>query len=410
MLLAQTELSRAKQSDVPIFHYAIAKHASHKDISQGKIDISIKIAYDELQFTKTDLGFTATYEVTTVVYDKDGNQVDGIIWQKEVNAPDYITTNSRSEYSFSNSSFELEPGEYKLSIGLTDLDSKKTAKKEESIKLQNYGDAKVAISDIMFARLITTDSSGAITIIPDVTDATMGIGNELYVYYEIYNNQSLDSVKVSYNIINPRKKSIFSKSFFLQTAEYYTPHYEQIDIDSLAFGKYLMEIEVEGANESDKTEKMFNVRWVGLPTTVTDLEMAIEQLRYIAEKSDFNKIKKAKEEDKLEEFKKFWRQRDPTPGTVVNEAADEHYRRVQYANETFTIFREGWKTDMGMIYIILGTPDEVNRNPYPLEDKPYEIWYYYKINRDFIFYDERGFGEYRLVNLYSLEELIRLRY
>ena len=37
------------------------------------------------------------------------------------------------------------------------------------------------------------------------------------------------------------------------------------------------------------------------------------------------------------------------------------YTRMSYANEYFTDFKEGWKTDRGMIYMIYGLPNEVNK-------------------------------------------------
>ena len=38
-----------------------------------------------------------------------------------------------------------------------------------------------------------------------------------------------------------------------------------------------------------------------------------------------------------------------------------YFNRVKEANEKFTTFKEGWKTDMGMIYIIFGPPDKAFR-------------------------------------------------
>ncbi|MFN0050151.1 MAG: GWxTD domain-containing protein [Cytophagales bacterium] len=38
-----------------------------------------------------------------------------------------------------------------------------------------------------------------------------------------------------------------------------------------------------------------------------------------------------------------------------------YYSKVQEANLLFTNYKEGWKTDMGMIYIIFGKPDQVYR-------------------------------------------------
>jgi GWxTD domain-containing protein len=47
-----------------------------------------------------------------------------------------------------------------------------------------------------------------------------------------------------------------------------------------------------------------------------------------------------------------------------------YYRRVTQANQLFTTYKEGWKTDMGMVYIVFGKPDQVTR----LKDR--EVWTY----------------------------------
>jgi hypothetical protein len=58
---------------------------------------------------------------------------------------------------------------------------------------------------------------------------------------------------------------------------------------------------------------------------------------------------------------------------------------------------------MGMIFILFGPPSNIERHPFEIDYKPYEIWYYYELNREFVFVDETGFGEYRLVSpIYDL--------
>ncbi|HET9486455.1 MAG TPA: GWxTD domain-containing protein [Chryseosolibacter sp.] len=47
-----------------------------------------------------------------------------------------------------------------------------------------------------------------------------------------------------------------------------------------------------------------------------------------------------------------------------------YFRRVELANRYFTSYKEGWKTDRGMIYIIFGRPNEVFR----FNDR--EVWEY----------------------------------
>lgn len=52
---------------------------------------------------------------------------------------------------------------------------------------------------------------------------------------------------------------------------------------------------------------------------------------------------------------------------------------------------------MGMVYVTLGSPNNVERHPFEYDSKPYEVWDYYDINRRFVFVDQTGFGDYRLV-------------
>jgi hypothetical protein len=52
---------------------------------------------------------------------------------------------------------------------------------------------------------------------------------------------------------------------------------------------------------------------------------------------------------------------------------------------------------MGMVYVIFGEPSNIERHPYDMDQKPYEIWDYYDINRQFVFLDNTGFGDYRLI-------------
>lgn len=55
------------------------------------------------------------------------------------------------------------------------------------------------------------------------------------------------------------------------------------------------------------------------------------------------------------------------------------FRRVELANQYFTSYKEGWKTDRGMIYLIFGLPDEV------IFGGPIEIWKYRNYDTSFTF-------------------------
>lgn len=56
-----------------------------------------------------------------------------------------------------------------------------------------------------------------------------------------------------------------------------------------------------------------------------------------------------------------------------------YFRRIELANFYFTSFKEGWKTDRGMIFTIFGLPDEVNF------DGGFEYWSYKNPKQSFRF-------------------------
>ena len=103
----------------------------------------------------------------------------------------------------------------------------------------------------------------------------------------------------------------------------------------------------------------------------------------------------------------FWKQRDPTPGTPENEYKDEIIKRFQYVNQQFgrghSTTREGWRTDMGRIYMVLGAPQGIEHFEASIGLVPCQSWSYYGDSRKslppqfiLLFYQRGGVGEYKL--------------
>ena len=106
------------------------------------------------------------------------------------------------------------------------------------------------------------------------------------------------------------------------------------------------------------------------PYVATYVQMA-EPLRYLTTKREYKEIidnlNKPEELELL--VKKFWRKR---AGSIDRSKVivDAFYSRVQYSNIFFHSYLEGWKSDRGIIYIIYGAPDKVQKN------SDGEIWIY----------------------------------
>jgi GWxTD domain-containing protein len=55
---------------------------------------------------------------------------------------------------------------------------------------------------------------------------------------------------------------------------------------------------------------------------------------------------------------------------VAKNTIKAYFNRVEVANKLFSNYKEGWKTDKGMVYIVLGPPSRVQRN------RQREVWLY----------------------------------
>jgi GWxTD domain-containing protein len=97
------------------------------------------------------------------------------------------------------------------------------------------------------------------------------------------------------------------------------------------------------------------------------VESLADPLIYICTKEEFTKVKQAKGDKKA--FDKV----------ILGITGDKdrarnlfrsYFKRVEMANVLFSSYKEGWKTDRGMIYIIFGVPDAV----YKFTDR--EVWNY----------------------------------
>lgn len=128
------------------------------------------------------------------------------------------------------------------------------------------------------------------------------------------------------------------------------------------------------------------------------------------ERKAFKNLSNDEERDAFIET--FWQRRNPNPDSPENEYRDEHYRRIEYANEHFAAGKPGWKTDRGHIYIAFGPPDSKDSHPAggsyerPMDEGggetstfPFEVWHYRYLegigdNIDIEFVDTCQCGDY----------------
>lgn len=104
-----------------------------------------------------------------------------------------------------------------------------------------------------------------------------------------------------------------------------------------------------------------------------------QQVNYLItnqEKSIFLSLAGNQERDRF--IENFWAVRNPDPNSPTNAFREEHYRRLEYANDHFgsRAAGDGWATDRGMVYITLGAPQQKRSYLNAPELKAIETWFY----------------------------------
>jgi GWxTD domain-containing protein len=397
----KAQVETADQPDetrsLPKFYQDLLNFSS-TDSTSTRVDAFIQVPYTQIQFVKSDKGFTATYTVTISVYTENKEKlVVEKIWNEEVNEKNFEQTNSQNNYNLSFKSLYLAPGNYIIRSSVEDKESKKEFVRENPFIVKSLG-KPLALSDIIIIAKMT-ESGDAKKILPNVSGNVATEKDGIPLFYETYSDKP-GNIRVQYIISDEKKDIIFQSSEFQHLDSGKTQIFHTIKDSSINLGNYLLTVCLVNANGEviSSSNKPFFSRWSGVPTTINDLDLAIDQLVYIASQKEMDYIKDANtKEEKSKRYLEFWKKKDPSPSTEENEVFNEYYRRIEYANEHFSHYVKGWKTDRGMVFILLGAPNNVDRHPFDLDAKPYEIWQYYEMNKQFIFVDETGFGDYRLI-------------
>jgi len=231
-----------------------------------------------------------------------------------------------------------------------------------------------------------------------------------YIYFEInhllFEPENPSSYSVNYKIENisekevashqrptiPKTSSNCSRVEIIPLADLKPGIYKlTLRITDLLSGKSTTNWRYFSVSSSDKAQDML------LSMTEHNIKKYFDQIKYIATAEEKELFKKLTLRGKQEFLINFWQSKDPNPETAENEFMQEHFKRMAYAEASFT---GGIDSDMGRIYIQYGAPVEIKRQFSTTEfNKPVQIWYYaIQGITEFVFVDRSGDGWYVLVH------------
>ena len=355
----------------------------------------VEIPFQSLQFIKKENSFFASYDVSISLRNEKGKRIFRKMWSDSIITNDYIQTQSkyRTKKHFVN--LKVGKNKYVIDSELYDKDTRNKGSKK--IKLDF---SKKNKTPILFEPIVITNLEGNWGFndgeFPLTGKRITNIDDGITLIISGFVGTGQYQVEMFLDGKNEKDGFIVLESE--ETSDgYFITRYKLKKDDLSRIGLNLKLIIKQNGKERSLF-KNISIFKPGLSGFVNNVENSFQQMKYILTNDERKKAKGKKGKELETLFLSFWKERDPTPNTSINELMEEYYIRVNYVNEYFNMsWREGWETDFGMIYILFGPPDQIERsNSVSTSSSIYQIWYYNRLNKQFVFKDQNGFGDFKL--------------
>ena len=399
-ILAQSFKGRSKER-ISVEKFILAPFTEVISKDSMKTVIFIEIPFSSLQFVKKGSEYVSYYQVSISMKVDKGRNIFNKVWLDSMAVKNYEDTRSKYKNSKHFISHNIKIGNnYSLIAELQDLDTRKKGIQTKQIKTKNF--KKIPnILPPLFLMDLKGEWGFASDKIPTKGYRVREIGNGITLKI----SGLIKSKVFSLGVLLNTKESIDSV-FYSDGIDGSTGYFNQsifIPSEKLKNIRNNFNIFVKQDGKLIEENVTFSIYKSGFSNSIRDIDAALNQMKYMLDNDQSSLLKSKKKLEREMFFNRIWKERDPTPLTEYNELMEEYFNRVNYTIEHFSGWEAGWETDRGMVYILFGAPDEINRyNSNNNLNKARQVWVYRKIGKEFSFIDQNGFGDYRLDSPFSL--------
>jgi GWxTD domain-containing protein len=367
---------------------------AHGDSLSG-VDLYLSIPFPSLIFEKAAGGFRSRYGITARLSERYAGQlVQEVSWAETTFAEGYESTQS-FEPVLIRKRVEAPPGRYRVDVTLEDLINGRKAYRAQYVAVFDTSDVRPAIGRIS---LTATGRDGAshpqtsffVRARPDSTGCTVTAYNfpassESRIEMRLFRFPTDTSIAIApfYYSITPLPLGHRLVDFESRDTAYYAERSVrparrdetlEFRIPPLRQGMYRIDVRAAtripgGGDTVLSATRYYCIEGPGFPRPVTFSEL-IDAAVYIATNKEMSVLRSAAgPEERRQKFEELWLRfaRDPVRASAL---IKKYYGRVEEANRLFTIEQEGWRTDRGMLYCVLGPPAEMRI------ERDTQVWYY----------------------------------
>lgn len=392
---------------------------------ETRINVYAGIPPLSLVFIRQGDVYEAIYELRVSVEDEDAERVVAReLVEDTLRFAAFAATQTLEAYVHTVR-LPVPPGRYRVEVTLEDAESREEVTRRQQVQVAAPGSG-AALSRIRLEAYRRGEEQAQ----PELALHLPSSLDSLRAVVELYRARGIDTLDVLLRLLRVQSDtSVATPPFWFTpstgSTRYRGAFYGQTDtvltarqrlvrpgaatiefmLPRLDPGMYLLSVTGRAPNEADvpeqlEQERVLSVKGPSFPR-ITDIDQMTSALEYIATQDELEHIREgATPQERRRRFDAFWGEliADRQQATRLIE---EYFSRVEAANLFYTSYKAGWKTDRGMVFIVMGPPLYIDGRA------DGERWYYSYRDQDpeytFFFHRVRSQGRLDAFDHYVLE-------
>lgn len=349
------------------------------EMGDSHIIVSGEIVKGSLVFSGRNDTLTANFDVEIqIVREESEELVVRESYQESISDINDRIVTSQDVQKFEHE-YDVAPGTYTVQIIVTDQTSSRQTTRETQTSIPDSNDDESHITEI---RILGKDNSEADTGFSQSTtyDIPSSLDSLKFVF-QVTNNDPDEPIEIESRLLkfeadNEPARMMHEMKYTPSSIAYKGIDYDEYEViqsstrsldqpgsviielafEDLDHGNYRLEV-TSNQGEEDEVYKgrAFSIKSPNYPSLKTPEELA-KPLYYLMNNKEYERLVSIKNPDSLKKaIDRFWLFNIGN-SKIARETVSMYYQRVEEANKQFSNFKEGWKTDPGMIYILFGPP------------------------------------------------------
>lgn len=397
---------------------------------------------DILQFVLEDDGrYRAGYDIALHFLDTNGALAASAQRSRDILVGSFPATNSRISMNHEQFVFELPQGDYVLYLDIMDRDTHKHLRRSRPVTVKAFPHQVLRMSSLTFyrsrnsrearpdtlelsaslpsgtqpgfkkqgarsprlrgsARGLTFPAAPLVLNLPSIFSDPQ---ERIWSHYVVSGLEPGRPFRAVYRLSDQKRQVLaqWDKTYTADSSV--VAVLEELTERIVASGQLTLQVRLAARGDSvDGSERLW-VKYLPATTGGSATRHAApaewQALELIASDEEYEMIASADSIRRPALIEDFWRRRDPTPMTELNELREEFLRRLAFAGLHFAVADgrvPGWLTDRGRLYIVYGEPNWVRSQSPDMEAEAIEVWYYRRLDKRFFFRDRDRNGDFKL--------------